>query len=238
MPMRSPGFHAGCVPTGIEKGRGTHIYRWRHVSGVVLVVLTGCAGSLTAVIDTPTAGSASTAPTQTSPAGITDETLISTVISLTLPAMAPAKGPTPTTTAPATGTRVLLTATQSAPVPFDQLGSSVSQRGIGDLQLDVPIRNLDCSGTYVVLLASAIDPAAYRADVQNLSDRYPGSSYLLTAASCSAFEQSVNGHQIYGVYFGPFGSANEACGERTRWPDVGYVKVLRNIGPVAALVEC
>ena len=59
----------------------------------------------------------------------------------------------------------------------------------------------------------------------------------MTESSCSALVPTLNGNSVYSVYYGPFSSANEACGARTG--DSSYVKVLDNVSdPDDAGVSC
>ena len=124
-----------------------------------------------------------------------------------------------------------------APVPSVPQPQSPST-GAGDLGLGAPIANLSCSGRYVTLVGSSIDPNLYRAEMQSFLSAYQGSRYLLTQASCPSFVQTINGNAVYAAYLGPFESQSQACAVRDRSSDSSYVKVLDDIAPDDAAVEC
>ena len=104
--------------------------------------------------------------------------------------------------------------------------------------MTAPIANLICTGQYVTLVGSSIDPNRYQAEVESFLSAYPRSSYLLTEASCGAFAARLNGNRIYAAYLGPFATETQACAARGKTGGSSYVKVLNNITPSEAQVEC
>lgn len=110
--------------------------------------------------------------------------------------------------------------------------------GDGDLGLTVPIANQSCTGGYLTLIGSSIDPTQYQAEVQSFLSSHPGSSYLVTDQSCAALVSSVNGNRVYAAYLGPFTTAAQACAAGAAAGSGSYVKVLNNITAGAALVTC
>ena len=161
----------------------------------------------------PSAGSASSRPAPPVPA--TQTVVVTSVVQST----APVPPPAPTTTL----------ARQSDVPAADRAG---------DLGLTTQIANLGCTGQYVTLVGSSVDPSLYRSEVQGFLGAYPASSYLLTAQSCGSFVSSVNGNSVYAAYLGPFGSQSQACAARDSIGGNSYVKVLNNIAPDEAAVEC
>lgn len=71
----------------------------------------------------------------------------------------------------------------------------------GDLGLSTPMTRPPCDGSLAVIVGSAINPAAYAADVQALLDAHPGAAYVRTDQSCSSFVQQIDGNPLYAVFF-------------------------------------
>jgi hypothetical protein len=95
----------------------------------------------------------------------------------------------------------------------------------GDLGLTVPIANQTCTGQYITLIGSSIDPSQSQAEVQSFLTAYPGSSYLVTDQSCAALVSSVNG--------------KSPRAKLAPQPSPGsYVKMLNDVNPDAALIAC
>jgi len=108
--------------------------------------------------------------------------------------------------------------------------SSSPNLAAGDLGLDVPIQNLQCSGDYILVLRSAITPENYEQDVISSLSQYSGSLYLRTDQSCSSFaQQSTSGNPIYAVYYGLFSTADEALAYCELAPNDAYAKELSSI---------
>lgn len=83
-----------------------------------------------------------------------------------------------------------------------------------------------CDEQYITVVGSVIDPEMYVQAVGELLVTYAGSEYLKTAETCPSLRPSVDGNEIYVVYFGPFRSATEACGARDLGPQDAYVRRL------------
>jgi serine/threonine-protein kinase len=98
-----------------------------------------------------------------------------------------------------------------------------------------------CDESFVVFVGSAITPPAaiYRTDVQKLLDTYPGSEYLRTSDTCSSLRPYTGaGDPIYGVYYGPFGSQDEACQVRNTQGGDSYVRILDTVTPPGQTISC
>lgn len=104
--------------------------------------------------------------------------------------------------------------------------------------MTAPIANLSCTGEYVTLVGSSVDPGRYQREVESFLRAHPGSSYLLTEASCPALVQSANGNSIYAAYLGPFATETQACAARNKASGSSYVKVLMDIASDEAQIEC
>jgi serine/threonine-protein kinase len=119
-------------------------------------------------------------------------------------------------------------------------GTTTDGTANGDLGLAVPISQPACDGSFVVFLGSSTSPAEYQTAIQGLLTQYPGSSYLLTAGSCTSLRQAyTDGNQIYAVYTGPYLSQAEACAALgTSGDPDAYVKVLDNTTPPEQIATC
>lgn len=108
----------------------------------------------------------------------------------------------------------------------------------GDLGLSVPISQPACDGSGIVIVASAIHPESYAADVRAALGRFPGSAYLRTdLTGCSSLNQmSSIGTRIYAVYL-PIGTDVAAiCADVGRTG--GYGKWLDNSNDQSATIGC
>lgn len=79
------------------------------------------------------------------------------------------------------------------------------------------ISNLQCEGSWVLVLKSAVDRGRYVSDISPLFQQFPAAKYLRTDRSCSGFTRTspTDGGPIYAVYLGPYTSAASAlsgCG--------------------------
>ena len=109
----------------------------------------------------------------------------------------------------------------------------------GDLRLMVPITRPPCDGRYITMIGATVTPGLYEAQTSDLLNRFNGSSYLRTEATCSSLRgRTAAGNPIYSVYFGPFATAQEACNFRGFGPPDAYVKTLDNVTPSDVAVGC
>ncbi|MGN0063057.1 MAG: peptidoglycan-binding protein [Nocardioides sp.] len=83
------------------------------------------------------------------------------------------------------------------------------------LDLGRGLVNQDCTGEFVVMLASSGDPSAYASTLAPALEAAPDAAYLVTDESCGSFNQSVDGNRIYAAYEGPFDSRAAACAARS-----------------------
>lgn len=127
--------------------------------------------------------------------------------------------------------------TSSAPpVTTTQVTVQTSVVPAADLGLTTPLSTPACDGSYVVVLGSAVTPARYRADVQQLLNAHPGARYLHTPSTgCGSLRQQVDGADVYAVFDGPFTGKESACARRT---GAAYVKRLDTTSSPVAVVTC
>lgn len=68
---------------------------------------------------------------------------------------------------------------------------------------------------------------------------YPGSEYLRAGDTCPSLRtRDGAGNEIYGVYFGPFATREQACRARSSWGGDSYVKVLDTVTDSGVLIKC
>jgi serine/threonine-protein kinase len=108
----------------------------------------------------------------------------------------------------------------------------------GDLGLAQPMTRPPCDDTYITVLISSLDPATDATAVSDALTRYPGSAYLKTIETCPSLRPSVNGAEIYVVYFGPFLTEAEACAARASGPSDAYVRTLSVTVPDTHRIAC
>ena len=139
-----------------------------------------------------------------------------------------AAGPTPTVSAASTPT----------PSPTAAL-PPVQPQSVNDLGLATPLTTVPCTGGYVLIVGSAVDPGAYRTEVQAFLSRFPGSKYLLAEENCSSLRHFMpDGSSIYSVFYGPYGSLGEACAAQQRTGGDSYVKRLDDATPTGLKQSC
>ncbi len=69
------------------------------------------------------------------------------------------------------------------------------------LNVSVPMSHPACDGSGIVVLANAVTPGRYDAEIQHYLDMHPGASYLRTDESCSSLRARDDaGNPIYAVY--------------------------------------
>jgi len=125
--------------------------------------------------------------------------------------------PTPVPTNPPVGPTVQ-PAPQPAPTTF---------RHSADLGLSRPMVSPSCDGSSVVIVRSSIEPGSYFSEIQSSLRDHPGAEYLQTAATgCGSLRQSLNGNDIYAVFYGPYPSVVDACQIRNSVGGDSYVKRL------------
>ena len=109
----------------------------------------------------------------------------------------------------------------------------------GDLGLSVPMTRPACDGTGIVALFSAVNPAAYAAQVQQALDANPGAAYLRTDQSCASLTQATEaGDPIYAVYRVGGTGKPEVCGVVAAAGNGAYGKWLEDSGDAAARIDC
>jgi len=134
------------------------------------------------------------------------------------------------TTAPATTVAPSTVPATTEPPPVQPL--------VGDLGLAQLITQPVCDDTYITVLASAVDPDRYASAVADSLVNYQGSNYLKTVETCSSLRPSVDGADIYVVYFGPYVSRDEACDARVFGPTDAYVRTLSLTVPDTHRIQC
>ncbi|MGH3906358.1 MAG: hypothetical protein ACRDTE_19590 [Pseudonocardiaceae bacterium] len=153
--------------------------------------------------------------------------------------------PPPSTTSPFPPSEVATSQIQPGPAPPEPAQPeptapeptvSPPPAAFGDLGLSRPITRPACDGRFVVFVGAAVDPTAYRTEVQDLLDAHPGSEYLLAGDTCPSLRSRDDaGNEIYGVYYGPFANRDQACGARGGG---SYVKVLDTVTDSGVIIGC
>jgi len=125
-----------------------------------------------------------------------------------------------------------------APEPTDVPLPEVPELVPGDLGLAATMTRPPCDDRYITVVASSLDPANDARVVADALARYPGSSYLKTMETCPSLRPSVDGAEIYVVYFGPFSTSSEACAARSSGPSDAYARILSLSVPDTHRVSC
>ena len=90
-----------------------------------------------------------------------------------------------------------------------------------------------------MFVGAAVHPPAYQAELQHLLDAYPGTEYLLASDTCPSLRARDDvGNEIYGVYYGPFTTREQACHARDSSGGTSYVKVLDTVTDSSVITEC
>jgi peptidoglycan hydrolase-like protein with peptidoglycan-binding domain len=92
--------------------------------------------------------------------------------------------------------------------------TGVTPDDTGQLPVTAPFANQECSGQFLVILASSGSPSEYVSTLEAALAVVPDAKYLRTDQSCSTFNQEVDGHPIYAAYAGPFDDVASACAAR------------------------
>lgn len=80
------------------------------------------------------------------------------------------------------------------------------------LNVTVPMSHPACDGSGIVVLANAVTPGRYDAEIQHHLDMHPGASYLRTDESCPSLRPRDDaGNPIYAVYRLAGSSRSEVC---------------------------
>ena len=107
------------------------------------------------------------------------------------------------------------------------------------LGIGVPMTPPACDGTWIVIVASAVDPATYGADVTAGLATDPSARYVLTQGQCASLRQSTaDGGRIYAVYLGPYPDQASACATSTGIGNGAYVKRMDDTTPPDQTWEC
>lgn len=140
---------------------------------------------------------------------------------------------------PVVGVEPAATTTVSAQViPTTFATSAVPELLPGDLGLSLPMSKPPCDDTYITIVASALNPDTNASVLTSVLERYPGSNYLKTSETCPSLRPSLNGEDIYVVYFGPYLTSSEACAARSKGPTDAYVRILSLTVPDTHRVTC
>lgn len=104
-------------------------------------------------------------------------------------------------------------ATESAsPVETSPEPSPTDDAVADPLGLGSELVNQQCTGEYLVMLASSGDPTEWIPTLAPALRAAPDASYLVTDESCGSFVQDIDGQRIYAAYVGPFPDLEGACG--------------------------
>jgi serine/threonine-protein kinase len=108
-----------------------------------------------------------------------------------------------------------------------------------DLSVSVPLSTPACDGSYIVIVASALEPAEYQQDIQTFLEANPGAEYLhAPSTGCGSLRRQLDGADIYSVYYGPFQDEDEACARRTTEGGDAFVRRLDNTSSPKQAVSC
>lgn len=148
----------------------------------------------------------------------------------------PSAAPPGTSSQPSTTTTTTPTTTTTTPTTTPT--TAQPRQVAADLGLTVPVSTPACDGSYVLLVASSVEPDDYAGEIQGFLDQNPGSNYLHSPSTgCGSLRSQVNGADIYAVYFGPFASKEAACAGQQSVPG-SYVKQLDNSTPPDRILAC
>ena len=147
---------------------------------------------------------------------------------------------TTTSTAPALPSVTEGTSTPSASDTATTAGTAPTSAAGGDpLGVGVPMTAPACDGTWIVILGSAIEPAAYADDVRTSLSSNPEAKYVLTQAACASLrQQTAEGNQIYAVWIGPYPDQQSACAVRNQIGGGVYVKRMDDTTPPETTWQC
>jgi serine/threonine-protein kinase len=111
--------------------------------------------------------------------------------------------------------------------PSSAATSSAATPSAAELGVSKPLTTPACDGTYVVIVGSAVNPAAYTTEVQRFLDLNPGSKYLhAPTTGCTSLRPELNGAEIYSVFYGPYKEKDAACGQQAAVGGDSFVRRL------------
>lgn len=107
------------------------------------------------------------------------------------------------------------------------------------LNVSIPMTHPACDGTGIVVLANAVTPGRYEAEVQRYLDMHPGASYLRTDESCPSLRQRDDaGNPIYAVYRPAGRTQAEVCAAVRAAGGGAYGKWLDTITNPRQMMTC
>lgn len=172
----------------------------------------------TSAATTTTTTTSTSVPTTTTPPTTAPPT---TTPATTTPPTTAAETTVPGTSAPPTTQATTTTTTTTEPESGDRRDGDLGVPG-------TPISDPPCRGDYITIVAASIGDAATTDSMTAALEEFPESNYLLTEESCRSFRSSVDGEPIYVIFYGPYGSLDDACEARERGRGDAYPKVLTN----------
>jgi hypothetical protein len=97
----------------------------------------------------------------------------------------------------------------------------------------------DCDESYIVIVASAVNPETYEQTVQNALTAHPEAKYLhAPTAGCTSLRHRLEDNDIYSVYYGPYPTDTEACTRKTAVGGDSFVRRLDNTSSPDKAVSC
>ncbi|ROP42494.1 serine/threonine-protein kinase [Saccharothrix texasensis] len=145
---------------------------------------------------------------------------------------------TTTSSTPTPSSTTTAAPTTTSPPPVSVPPAVVAPPG-ADLGLAEPMSVPTCDGAYVTFVGAAVEPGRYRTDVQRLLSDHPGARYLHSPTTgCGSLRHQLDGADIYAVYYGTFGTQDEACAQRAAVGGDAYVKRLDRTTPPSQLLTC
>ncbi|MFK8024973.1 MAG: zinc ribbon domain-containing protein [Ilumatobacter sp.] len=180
----------------------------------------------TSLASSTTLDGAATPPT-TEPPPSPSSVPVSTLPTTSLPETSLPVGPVETTIVPPTSLPPSTTAPPTTAPPTTAPPTTViAGRGPGDLGLAQPILDWPCTGDYITFVRGVVGGAVpYPEQVSTGLGDFPGSGYLWGGLCPSIRTATDGGDDIYGIVFGPYDSAAEACAVAADFSEVGaYVR--------------
>jgi len=131
-------------------------------------------------------------------------------------------------------------ARQTGPTtPTSSAGTSSAAPPSAELGLAKPLTKPACDGSYIVIVGSAVNPAAYATEVQKFLDLNPGANYLhAPSTGCTSLRARLNNADIYSVFYGPYQDKNAACGQQSSVGGDSFVRRLDKSSTPDKTVGC
>ncbi|HRD11795.1 MAG TPA: hypothetical protein PLI79_08030 [Mycobacterium sp.] len=119
------------------------------------------------------------------------------------------------------------------------IAASTPTESPNSLNVSVPMSHPPCDGLGIVVLANAVTPGRYDAEVQRFLNMFPGASYLRTDESCPSLRRRDDeGNPIYAVYRPAGRSRDEVCAAVRAAGGNAYGKWLDTTTDPKYMIQC